>query len=68
MDIRQNLAGDVVKNMTIEGLPTETESETGKVMHNTSGAKGSRSLRKPPPAKIRVDNLHYDLTEEDLYV
>lgn len=21
----------------------------------------------PPPAKIRVDNLHYDLTEEDLY-
>ncbi|KIW19923.1 hypothetical protein PV08_00498 [Exophiala spinifera] len=23
--------------------------------------------RKPPPAKLRVDNLHYDLTEDDIY-
>ncbi|KIX94238.1 uncharacterized protein Z520_09948 [Fonsecaea multimorphosa CBS 102226] len=23
--------------------------------------------RKPPPAKLRVDNLHYDLTEEDIW-
>ncbi|KAJ4514348.1 hypothetical protein HRR83_002003 [Exophiala dermatitidis] len=23
--------------------------------------------RNPPPAKLRVDNLHYDLTEEDIY-
>ncbi|KAK5374983.1 hypothetical protein LTS13_005552 [Exophiala xenobiotica] len=23
--------------------------------------------RKPPPAKLRVDNLHYDLTEDDTY-
>lgn len=22
----------------------------------------------PAPAKLRVDNLHYDLTEDDLYV
>jgi len=23
--------------------------------------------RAPPPAKLRVDNLHYDLTEDDIY-
>ena len=28
---------------------------------------GGRDRPAPPPAKIRVDNLHYDLTEEDLY-
>ena len=22
----------------------------------------------PPPAKIKVENLHYDLTEDDIYV
>ena len=25
-------------------------------------------LRTAIPAKIRVENLHYDLTEDDLYV
>ena len=27
----------------------------------------ARDRPAPPPAKIRVDNLHYDLTEDDLY-
>ena len=28
----------------------------------------SLNIHRPPPAKIRVDNLHYDLTEDDIYV
>ncbi|KAI1626760.1 hypothetical protein EDD37DRAFT_228329 [Exophiala viscosa] len=39
--------------------------------HGNDRSRGGRDRRRdnrnPPPAKLRVDNLHYDLTEDDIH-
>lgn len=32
------------------------------------GDQHLHGFRDPPPAKIRVENLNYELTEDDIYV
>lgn len=57
-----------VTNMKEEDLQTETVKETGESVKPWKISRSDTCRNPPPPAKIRVDNLHYDLTEDDLYV
>lgn len=70
MDFHQDLGEVVVgeTNMKGEDLQRETVKETGKPVQPRGELQSDLRRAPPPPAKIRVDNLHYDLTEEDLYV
>lgn len=49
-----------------EGRQRATGMSTMPV--RTAHADANDNRPAPPPAKIRVDNLHYDLTEEDITV
>ena len=59
-------AGPEEMTMTTEGRLRETGTTATSIHMTTVDPQDSRPA--PPPAKIRVDNLHYDLTEEDIMV
>ena len=53
----------------IVAIPPKLSRKPHAAVHTAfPSTDSSLLLRTAIPAKLRVDNLHYDLTEDDLYV
>ena len=50
------------------GVMTIPPNLTGDVSNEQHQFFRLTPCREVPPAKIRVENLHYDLTQDDIYV
>lgn len=60
---------DLDQGGTITGMTEDRLMEKGMAhLAGTYMSMLTGSSRAPLPAKLRIDNLHYDLTEDQIYV